>query len=360
MRIFLSAGEASGDAYAARLAQGLQDLGTIEGVGGKRLTAWGNHKVIIDSSQWGAVGILESLRVVPRILQDYYRAKKQLLTGEPGLLIPIDYGYMNVRLARHGKRKGWKVVYFVPPGSWRKNKQGSDLPHVTDAIVTPFSWSAEILNQMGANAVFFGHPLKQMVREAKLDDSGQREGIALLPGSRQQEIEANLAVIASATQGIDGTLRFGVASTQNASALQRMWQEVGGREAEYYTSSYAALMRSRAAIVCSGTATLESALCGCPTLVMYRGSKAMEWEYRIRRPKFDYISLPNILLDRPALPELIQWDATPDSVRSILEDLLEDSPARAAQLSAFAELDGLLGASDALDQSIAYLRNWAR
>lgn len=352
--VFLSAGEASGDRYAYELATRLltknPDL-ALTGIGGKRLQSLTQDT--ISSADWGAVGILESLKVAPRALRGYRWAKTRLAQGPPGLFLPIDYGYLNIRLAKAAKELGWKVLYFIPPGSWRRTKQGTDLPAVTDQIVTPFPWSADILNQMGATAHFFGHPLKQMVAQAP-DPNRRSRAIAVLPGSRMHEIQHNLPVIAQAVQSVSkiDQVQFAVASSVSESDLKQAWTRLSQVPASFSEKTYEVLKSSQAAIVCSGTATLESALCRCPTVVMYRGSKWMEIEFKIRKPKFDYISLPNILLDRPVLPELIQWDATPESVAQHLDPLIQDSPLRRTQLDAFEELDNLLGPTDALDQTV--------
>lgn len=349
MRVFFSAGEASGDAYAAALARRLPSQTVVEAVGGPRVRETG-ARMVADSSAWGAVGILESLKVVPRVLGGYRAALDALEITEPGVFVPIDFGYMNVKLARAAKRAGWKVLYFVPPGSWRRDKQGADLPAVTDLIVTPFPWSAEILGRMGADARFLGHPLKEMVAEAP--EVAERNGIAVLPGSRSHEVRENLRAIVAAISGLPGPVRLVVARNLGETAVLDEWRRAGGGPAEAVTTgAYGALKASRAAVVCSGTATLESALCGCPSVVVYRGSKAMEIEYRLRRPKFDHVSLPNILLGRRLLPELIQWDATAERIRAELDPLLADTPARQAQLDGFSELSGVLGPSDAVTRS---------
>lgn len=359
MRVFFSAGEASGDRYAWELGRRLPKEILIEGVGGRRLQEIAQSEVI-SSANWGAVGIFESLRVVPRVLKGYWRAKRALMAGTPGVFVPIDYGFMNIKLARFAKSLGWKVLYFIPPGSWRKTQQGSDLPSVTDEIVTPFAWSAEILNGMGASAHWFGHPLKQMVQEAG-KAGASRSGIAVLPGSREHEIWANLPVIAQALDQaqVPGPIRFAVAGNLADGELEEIWslvlQSKGAKftgHVEFNRDTYEVLKASRAAVVCSGTATLEAALCECPTVVMYRGSWMMELEFKIRKPQFDYISLPNILLGKTLLPELLQQDASAESVGGWLSRLANDGEDRSAQLEGFQQLSAEMGGSDALDRTV--------
>ncbi|MCH7945198.1 MAG: hypothetical protein IIC73_04180, partial [Armatimonadetes bacterium] len=298
---------------------------------------------------WGALGIFEALKVYPRVILDFYKDKRELKRGRPGLFIPIDFGYVNVLLAKHAKNRGWKVLYFIPPGSWRKDKQGEDLPKITDAIVTPFPWSADMLNKMGANAHCFGHPLKEMV--ARVPDVGERDGIAVLPGSRVHEIEQHVPVIAEAVKRFHGPIRIAVAPNIDEQKLRHAWIKWSDHEPLYSRNAHEVLKASRSGVVCSGTATLEAALCGCPCVVLYRGGKVMELEYRLRRPKFEYMSLPNILLDRPLLKELIQWDATPDALGAELELLHADGQRRSEVVSAFQELSDALGGTDCLERT---------
>lgn len=354
-RVFLSAGEASGDAYGEAFVSRLRALRPelcFEAVGGRRLAATVGG-LVADSSRWGAIGIVEAFRVGPRVLRGYLAAKRRLSNGEPGLFVPIDYGFTNVRLSRWAKRHDWRVLYFIPPGSWRRDKQGADLPEITDAIVTPFSWSAEILKKMGANAHWFGHPLRELIGAGALDVARIRGRLAALPGSRGHEIERHLEVIADSLPSAIAEVEVAAAATADPRAIRRYWERRRPEIPILVTEgdTYGVLKRAEAAIVCSGTATLEAAICGCPMVVIYKGSKIMELEYRIRRPKFDFISLPNILLGRAVLPELIQWDATPERIRGEITALMEGGANRQEQLQAFAELDALLGPGDALTRT---------
>lgn len=351
MRVFLSAGEASGDAYAAALVEAVRMRlpdASFEGVGGKRLARAG-ARLVAESSDWGSIGVVKAIGVFPRVYAGYWKAKRHLELGPPGVCVPIDFGAMNIKLARSAKRLGWKVLYFAPPGSWRKDRQGKDLPRFTDEIVTQFPWSAELLNQAGGTAHWFGHPLKEMVAQ-NLAATGplvrHPDRIAVLAGSRLHEIEHTLRVVAGVAERLPPAtvLEFAVATTIEPEAFRRRWRKLAPARNDLFTpdDTYGVFRRSQAAIVCSGTATLEAALCGCPCVVVYVVSKAMEIEYHLLRPKFDYVSLPNILLDRPLLKELLQHAATPDRIAGELV-ALRGGPRRDEQLAAFAELDNLLG-----------------
>lgn len=359
MRTFLSAGEASGDAYGAALVEALRERGAegpFEGLGGPRMKAAGVG-LVADSSHWGAISISQSIPLIRRVMRAYYRTKRALGQGEPGLFIPIDFGYVNIRLARHAKNRGWRVLYFVPPGSWRRHKQGKDLPAVTDRIVTPFSWSAEILNGMGANARWFGHPIKGLVR--KTTDQN-RETLALLPGSRTHEIANNVPILWGAFHDWPGPIEFALAPTADEAAIRAQWP----RKDDRFTvgDTVGVLSRARVAAVCSGTATLEAALLRVPTVVIYQADDKMRREEKIlkrlglfRRPEF--VALPNILLQRGAVPEQIDR-VDPDWLRRTTDALWQDSPERAAQVEAFEELDNLLGPDDAIAKTAEWATDW--
>lgn len=367
MRVFLSAGEASGDAYGAAfvaelrrfIPQGLE----WEGIGSRRMRDAG-VPLVSDSGTWGAISIAQSLQIVPRVFGGYYRAKRRLAQGTPGLFVPIDFGYANIRLSRHAKRLGWKVLYFVPPGSWRRDRQGGDLPALTDAISTPFPWSAEILAKMGANAHWFGHPIKQLLRQAAASPPNPTPFVAILPGSRIHEISENLPLIASVLR--DSELasipaHFALATSVDVDEFRARWRSLAPERTEdafVQGDTYRVLRQGRAAIVCSGTATLEAALARCPSVVVYRVSRATEIEAKIlrfKRPRF--IALPNILLDRPVVPEYVQDEATPEVVRQALSEIWTEGGARQAQLDAFEELDTLLGPDDAITKTAELARS---
>lgn len=361
MRIFLSAGEASGDAYGAALVRALRDRGysgSFEGAGGPRMAAEG-VEMLADTSRFGAMSIGHSLPQLPYGLASYYRAKHRLAQGERGIIVPIDFGAVNIRLIRYAKRIGWRVLYFVPPGSWRRDRQGKDLPILTDRIVTPFSWSAEILAAMGADVRWFGHPIKSLLRGGTVSPP-DRPTLAVLPGSRAHELKNNLPILARALRDWPHALEFGLSTGADTEAIRAQWP----RSHDLFTVGDArgVLRRAHAAVVCSGTATLESTLLRVPTVVFYEADDRMRREAAtlerlglFRRPEF--YSLPNILLQRRAVPELVDR-VDPAALRASVEAIWTEGPERAAQLADFEELDRLLGPDDAIDRTADWILDW--
>ncbi|MBL8047286.1 MAG: hypothetical protein JNJ45_01260 [Chthonomonas sp.] len=360
-RFLFSAGEASGDAYAAALAERIlaaDPSAKIAGMGGRRLGAVG--RLVADSSRYGAMGIIEAALVAPRVIRGRNAMLRELKSGEPGVFVPIDFGFVNVKLTAAAKARGWRVLYFVPPGSWRRRDPNPQLGQVSHEIVTPFPWSAEAFARQGVSAHWFGHPLVEML--AQTPTPPERAGIALLPGSREHELAYNLPILARVVREVGMPAEIAVASSLDPKVVQQIWRQAVGDHPVTLTQNDTSgvLKRAVAALVCSGTATLEAALCDTPCVVVYRGSKLMEIEYRIRKPKFDFISLPNILLQRGLLPELIQHAATEERILQELRDIVPGGNQRAAQLAGFAELREACGPPNAITKTAELALQMAR
>ena len=354
MQVLFSAGEASGDLYAASLARELLRLDPsirVGGIGGARLATVATEPLMADSSKWGAISISQSFREGTKVLRHFHAFKRALKTQEPGVFIPIDFGFVNLKFCRAAKAAGWKVVYFVPPGSWRRDRQGADIPRLSDAVVTPFPWSAEILKDMGANVHFFGHPLKQIHKEV-IETSFDRSGLAILPGSRRSELEQLLPILNPALTDFSGTAQLPVPPT-HIPYLQQHWQRkqdsiINGGETG---AVMRALRTSEAGIICSGTATLEAALARTPMVVVYKVSPIVVLESKIirfKRPQF--VSQPNILLQREVVPELIQEGLSVESLRRALGEIQTPAVAEKQRL-AFEEISELLGGDECITKT---------
>ncbi|BCW95985.1 MAG: lipid-A-disaccharide synthase [Fimbriimonadales bacterium] len=354
-------GEASGDLYGADLAQALRARFpeiAIHGVGGARMQAAG-VSLIADSRAWGAIGVIESLKVAPKVLLAFQRVKRFLRRARPDLVIPIDFGAFNVPLCRWAKAQGLRVAYYIPPGSWRRERQGADLPRCTDWIFTPFEWSAAQLQAMGAQAYWTPHPLLRLARPSETKEAfcerlgldPYRPIIALLPGSRRHEVSALTPLYARVAEQLysvhpEAQFVISVAAHFNPDWIHALWSEGSRQWVPTETRSvWNLLAHADAAIVCSGTATLEAALLHTPMLIVYRGDWLMNLEYRLRRRRMNlrWIGLPNLILQRDVCPEFIQESASPERLARALLPLLRDESARAAQREAFMEVRRALG-----------------
>ncbi len=359
--VLILTGEASGDLYGADLALALRARFPqlmLYGVGGKRMRD-AQVNLLADSRAWGAIGIVESLKVAPRVYWAFRQVKRFIQHTQPDLIVPIDFGAFNVPLSCWATAQGKCVVYYMPPSSWRRETQGRDLPRCTAMVLTPFEWSAERLRAMGANAHWVPHPLLRLARpthtkEAFCERLGLdpfRPIVALLPGSRHHEVRALVPLYARVAEAVNAVLPevqfvLSIAPHLDPDWVHALWQEHSHQWVPTETKSvWDLLAHADAGVVCSGTATLEAALLNTPMLIVYRGSWLMNLEYRLRRRQLNlsWIGLPNLILQRDVCPEFIQEAATPAHITHALIPLLRDSEAREVQLQAFRELRCKLG-----------------
>jgi lipid-A-disaccharide synthase len=304
------------------------------------------------------LGVYQAVKKAPRLIAGGLGVLRWVKTHNPDLVIAIDFGFLNVRVCKRTKRLGLKTFYFLPPGSWRRDRVGEDLPQICDAIATQFPWSEKLLREKGANVEWVGHPVTQMVGD--IASATDRRLLAILPGSRRHEIELNLPVMAKAVQLLQeaGKLRglsvnIACAPTTDTRWVNGLWSRHCAVHAEVtHDGALAALRQAKAAVVCSGTATLEAAICNTPMVVVYVLDKLMVAEAKLVRLKFDFIAQPSILLDRLVAPELFYVNATAERIVEELTPLLVDcSQKRAQQLSDFEEIRELLGPGDAITRA---------
>lgn len=363
--IALSAGEASGDMYGGALARELwaqrSDL-VIWGAGGPHMRDAG-VKVPVDMTGSGTIGISETLKSLPSIAVKYLRLRRELLRSRPDVFVPIDCGALNVRLGQVAHRHGIRVVYFLPPSSWRKRPKNADkLIACGGRVITQFPWSAELLSGQGVHARFAGHPLIDLVRPTVDRQSFFREmqlvdslpTIGLLPGSRSHEIREHLDMMLGCARLIHedmGGAQFVIGATVGSSeAIRRrvaeLTAEVSGcpqiRVVEGRT--YDCMAHSDFLITKSGTATLEAAIFGVPMVIIYRGTAIMRFEFLFRKSVIeDYIGLPNIVAGRGICPELINDDATAHRVADVAMSIMRDEDRLAQMKMSLAEVRRQLG-----------------
>jgi lipid-A-disaccharide synthase len=348
IQVAVVAGEASGDAQAAALLDAARRGGaSIEawGIGGAALRA-GGVELLYDSSAWGAIGVIESLRLVAPLLLALRRLRHELARRRPDVVLLVDFGYFNVRVARAAKRLGLPVFYYFPPGSWNRRRSAGDLPQLTDRIVTPFPWSAETLRAASADAYWVGHPLVEQLRPSGTTAALRREfglahrapTVALMPGSRTAELRYHLPLVAGVARLLterrtDVQFLVAAAPTVDPGALDRAFgrnvrrRVVAGRTADLLGASDLVLTKT-------GTSTLEAAILGLPMVTFYTGSWLMGVEYRLRggKKRFPRIAMPNLLADDDLVTELRAEEATPERLAAEAESLLS-APERRQTLS---------------------------
>lgn len=339
MKIMFSAGEASGDMHGANLARALKALDPdieLLGMGGSQMAQAG-VRIVYDINNLGFIGVGEILRKIPF----FFRLRTQLLQvmqeEKPDVLVCIDYPGFNMRLIEKARAAGIRVVYYILPTIWAWHKsRGKVIAEHTDLAISLFPFEAKLYEELGARVAYAGHPLLDVVHpELTKDEALQAFGldaakqtILLMPGSRLQEVRGLLPVMLAAVKEImaqrDG-VQFLIprASTIDESVLQELIP--ADLENVHVASGhvYDMMNISTAAVAASGTATLETALMGLPTLLIYRVSSLTYWLSKIL-VHIQSIGLPNIIMGHRIMPELWQDEVTPEAIAADMVTLLTD------------------------------------
>jgi lipid-A-disaccharide synthase len=289
------------------------------------------------------------------VLQVLRRLRRELRDEKPDLFLPIDFPDFNLPLCRTAHKAGVKVFYYVSPQvwAWRQGRIDTIARTVTRILVL-FPFEAEIYRARGIDAHFVGHPLAESVvpsrtRQEVRASLGVAQGgrlLALLPGSRRREVELGLPAMleAAALLGDDVTPVIAEAPSLSDAVVDRVLAGVGGAGRRVLRSrggTYDILGAADAAVVTSGTATLETALVGCPMVVVYRMSTFSHVLAR-RLVKVPFIAMPNLLLGRRAVTELVQDEAGPSRIAAETRAVLEDAARRERMRADFSEIRRML------------------
>jgi lipid-A-disaccharide synthase len=342
INMMIVAGEASGDIYGSLLASHVQSLdpGTkIRGVGGDRMKEAGVD-IVLDSNDLSVVGFWEAIIRLGRLKRALEFLKREIDESRPDLLVLIDYPGMNLRLARHAKRRGVKVMYYVSPQvwAWGRNRM-KIIKQCVDRLVVILPFEEGIYREEGIDATYVGHPLIDVVRtfldrEAFLKGLGiepQARLVALLPGSRIQEVRQNLRPLircASLIRQQVPSAAFTVVSLPAFIGMVMSEIKELGEDITITTQHrYEAIGHSDLAITCSGTATLEATLLFTPMIVIYRLA-FFSWLLGRLIVKVPYISLANLVAGEKIVPEFIQGAVNPTSLAEAAISLLTDDGRR--------------------------------
>ncbi len=324
------AGEASGDLHGSNLIKALSKLDHTIDVrcwGGDKMQQVGAH-LIKHYRSLAFMGFAEVVKNLPVILKNIRFCKKDILGYKPDMLILIDYPGFNLRIAKWAKKQGIKVIYYIAPQvwAWKENrikmmKKCIDqmlviLPFEKNYFEDKWKWSVN----------YCGHPLLPVLQNLETNKTplSDKPIIALLPGSRKQEIQKMLPVMLQVSKRFP-MYQFVVA--QAPAQNDELYQGFLENYPEVLCikeDTYRLLKQARAALVTSGTATLETALLRVPEIVCYKGSN-ISYQIAKRLITIKYISLVNLILDKPLLTELIQHDFNADTLAESLKDLLTNN-----------------------------------
>ena len=364
-RLLLSCGEASGDLYAGALVEALRrrepDI-DVFGLGGERFAAAGG-RLIADFHGMSVTGLAEALSVIPRSIATLRKLTKAAREQKPHALVVIDYPDFNFRLMRLIKKQGIPVVYYISPQLWAWRQGRIKLmKRSVDRVLPIFPFEADLYKRHGIDVRFVGHPLidiakPRLMRDAflkKLNLDPGKPVLALLPGSRKNELERLAPVIASAVPAIAARvpgLQFVVARAPNLN--DGLFEPFGLsgvtiRIADVQTDDV--LNACDAVVTASGTATVQTALHGKPMVVLYKLSPAT---YRICKgpARVDMYAVVDLIPSHHTMVELIQDACTPEAVAAEAVRILTDEPYRSEMAAALDDVRRQLGGPGASDRA---------
>lgn len=347
MRYYLIAGEASGDLHGSNLIKAIrrQDPGAEFRCWGGELMESAGATLVKHYKELAFMGFTEVIRNLPTIMRNLRMCKEDVLAYKPDALILIDYPGFNLRIARWAHTQGLRVVYYISPQVWAwKESRVKGIKTSVDRMLVILPFEQDFYRKWDYPVEYVGHPLVEVVDAARRQPRtplSDKPIVALLPGSRAQEVALKLPVMLEVSRSFPD-YQFIVAQApglDDASYAPYLRDYPGATAVRGDT--YGLLQQARAALVTSGTATLETALFGVPEVVCYKGSQ-VSYEIAKRLIKVPYISLVNLIMDRPVVKELIQGDMNAENLRAELEKLLQDPAYRARMEEDFATLKRIL------------------
>jgi len=336
----------------------------FEGIGGKAMreagfTLWMDHR------GWASMGPLAAIPRIPKLLAAMLRTAAHVGSTKPDLVVLVDFGVFNLRLASTLRRFGYggAILDVFPPGTWLDNEEKARRVAALTVPLTAFAHQYEFYRRLGLRIEYFGHPLASRYRMRELRPAPPPDGgtIAMLPGSRGGELRRHVPVMTAALAALRRRrprLRgiFGAADERAERTIRRTVAEEALAGVEVVRGVEAAVADADGAWVASGTAVLETALVGVPCVAIYVIPPILI-RYGHRMIKHRYITLPNLVLGREVVPELLQDRATPQALADRLEMLMKDP---AVQYADFAALHDALGPQDALERCAEFAVALAR
>jgi lipid-A-disaccharide synthase len=343
MKYYIIAGEASGDLHGSNLIREIKKLDEKADVRcwGGALMKEAGAVVVKDYRDLAFMGFTEVILNLPTILKNMRFCKQDISAFNPDALILIDYPGFNLRIAEWARKVGLKVIYYISPQVWAwKESRVKTIKECVDKMLVILPFEKAFYEKWNFKVEYVGHPLVEVIDQFKKNAAGKPSNIpeyllpviALLPGSRKQEILKKLPIMLEMSRLFQDH-HFVVAKAPGLddefySTLLKGYPNVSS----IANQTYDLLLLAKAACVTSGTATLETALFGVPEVICYKGS-AISYQIAKQLIKVKYISLVNLIMDKPVVKELIQDELNVSQLRKELNQLLND-PIRQQQISA--------------------------
>ena len=368
MRFYIIAGERSGDLHGSNLIKHLSakfELAEFRGVGGKRMQ---KENVVLakNSNELSFMGFWEVVRHLRKILRAFRFIKKDIRQYRPDALILVDFPGFNLRMAKWAAKKGFKVIYYITPQVWAwKSERIYNLSANADQMITILPFEPAFFKDYGMEVSNVNHPIVEEIKDVKdlppdpkTAAISDKPVIALLPGSRKQEVKHILSIMSDVAKYFPDH-QFVVAGVSEIKKdyyerfISTDWVKI------VYDKTYDLLKMADAAIVTSGTATLETALFNVPQVVCYKGNRFSYWMAR-RMVDVPYISLVNLITNQDLVTELIQDELTSTNLKDELEKILPGCKNRQSILDGYTEMAKILGEESGSDQAAQIIRDYLK
>lgn len=346
MKYYIIAGEASGDLHGSNLIKEIKNID-----GNAQVRCWGGDKMqaaggtlVKHYRDLAFMGFVEVIKNLPAILRNIRFCKEDIRAFNPDVVVLIDYPGFNMRIAQWAKEQGYKTAFYISPQVWAwKEGRVKQIKKYVDKMLVIFPFEKKFYEKWNYEVSYVGHPLVPVIKSfihkhPQLKKDARQ--VALLPGSRRQEIALKLPVMLEATRQF-ADLKFVVA-------------QAPGMESEFYdrflkdyknvqlnSDAYSILMQSDAAVVTSGTATLETALFKVPEIVCYKTGN-ISYEIGKRLIKLKFICIVNLIMNKEVVKELIQHELTPQNIAKNLNEILYNEDRRNQILEDYSALEALL------------------
>jgi lipid-A-disaccharide synthase len=338
-KIFIVAGEVSGDMHAAILVRELKALNPsliLMGLGGKRMREEG-VKLFFDLTTIAVVGFTEVLQNILLFRRLFWDFVNRAMQEKPDAVILIDYPGFNIRLAKELKKRGFKIIYYISPQVWAWGENRIDIiKKNVDKMIVLFDFEKDLYHKHGMEVEFVGHPLLDRLHPTLTKEEflrtfyieGKSPLISLLPGSRNSEVEQILPIMLESAKIIYKefpNVQFLVLSSSNVdiTTYHNLIRVSGLPILMLDSQHYNAIVNSDIALVASGTATLETAILNTPMLIVYKVS-FLTWAYAKSIIKIPYIGLANVVAGKKVVPEFVQFGARPNLIAQEASSLLKD------------------------------------
>ncbi|MGE0826605.1 MAG: lipid-A-disaccharide synthase [Candidatus Binatia bacterium] len=363
LRILLVAGEASGDMHGSDLVTALKrQVSNVEvfGVGGPALRAAGMH-TLVDSEAIAGMGLVEARDKIGALLRTYRQLKRILQIDPPALLILIDFPEFNLRLAKVAKKAGVRVFYYISPQVWAwRRYRVHTIARRVDRLAAVFPFEPAFYAARGCTVDFVGHPLVDRVRPTRSRDDTfhmhnldrQKRLIALLPGSRVQEVHYLLPPMIEAAKLLGDDYQFVVAAAATL-APEKLRAAINSPHISViHNDTYNLVHAADLALVASGTATLETALLERPMVIVYRLAP-ITYAFARVIVRVPFIGMPNLIAERRVVPELVQAEVTPARIAAEATHLLTNAQAYSVAQKGLREVRQRLGGGGAAERAAA-------